>query len=208
MTKAFKQGAVAPSTQIGKGGTRIASDGVVSQTRSASGSVLARHQGADAVSADDFITRRQLQALPAQLAFFKVLSLQDQPQQYAFLTHDDSSAQTILAGPTDPQVAFMCPGDVINGQMVIKMRRFADGSDGGDNIECNVWVSPLGSPFSLAYTDARSFSADGDLLAWTPDFSLSAGDMFAIGFVSLDGAIINPTQVAVTLGAIQSTLAE
>jgi len=32
--------------------------------------------------------------------------------------------------------------------------------------------------------------------------------MFAIGFVSLDGAIINPTQVAVTLGAVQNTLAE
>jgi len=74
MSKQLKQTGIASSTQIGKGGTRLASDGIVSQTRTPDNSALARHQGAPGVGPDDFATLSQVSS-----GYNEVTQLSDLP---------------------------------------------------------------------------------------------------------------------------------
>lgn len=167
--KEFTQDGIAASTQIGKGGTRIASTGVRSETRNPANTGLARHAGLDAISADEFVTRQQLErsTLPN---WYGVVNTQDPVE--SFLGHTNDGNPVFSQGAL---TFFLFPGDVAAQDLIVKVRKVSPG-DPNAQVTCRVYLNRAGSPST---TLVQSFAGD-NTLRFPIDLAISANDLVSI----------------------------
>ena len=175
MSKSFGTDGIAASTQIGKGGTRIASSGGVSQSRTADGSSLARHQGADPVSNDDFATLRALRARRPIWPWWGNVALSTLDPVEIFLAEDNDVSNPVVV--QDARTLFLCSADVDGGGFVAKIRK-SNSADPDADITFRLYIEGV-----LAYTETQTFSGDDVLRFLFPD-AIFGGQKFAVSFQS------------------------
>lgn len=194
MSKSYTQDGIAASTQIGKDGTRIASNGARSETRTPDNAGLARHAGLDAVNADEFVTRSQLDQGVLTSAWGPV-NMQDPVE--VFLDH---------VGDLNPQFAqsaltyFVFQGDVPAQGLVIKVRK-VDAGDPDENVTCRVYLNRSGAP---SYTASAAFSGDSTL-RFAADVAISADDIVSIS-LQPDNPIPNNVVASFTARTNRATI--
>jgi hypothetical protein len=172
MSKSYTQDGIAASTQIGKDGTRIASNGTRSETRTPDNAGLARHAGLDAVNADEFVTRSQLDQ-GVITSWFGLINLQDPVESFLTPTNDFNP----IFAPTPPAY-FLFPGDVSAGDLIVKCRKI-NPLDPDATVTCRVYLNRSPTPVA---TLVDSFSGDSTV-RFAIDAAISAND---IVFISLE----------------------
>lgn len=195
-TKNFTTEGIAASTQLGKGGTRIASDGTVTQTRTPNDSALARHQGADPQTDDDFVTRRALNSRRPIWPWWGNVALSILDPVEIFLTHDNDVSNPVFV--QDARTFFLAAADVDGEGFIAKIRK-SDPSDPDAEITFRLYIEG-----SLAYTEAQTFSGDDVLRFSFPDV-LGAGQKFAVSFQSSE-PLPNDAIVALTMAINPNTI--
>lgn len=169
MSKSYTQNGIAASTQIGKGGTRIASAGGRSETRTPDNAGLARHAGLDALNADEFVTRQQLER-GVITSWFGVVNTQDPVE--SFLNHANDQNPVFSQNGS---AFFLFPGDVAAQDLVVKVRKVNPG-DPNAQVTLRVYLNRAGAP---SVTLVSAFAGD-TTLRFPIDLAISADDIVSI----------------------------
>jgi len=188
MPREFRQDAVASSTQIGPGGTRIASAGGRSETRNASDAALARHGGANATANSDFVTLSQLNARTATFDWTGSVNTQDPVQ--TFLNHPNNVGLGFTV--QDANTLFQLGGGVAANNLIFKVRK-ANAADPNQTITCRVFLERSGV---AAYTQSIAFAGD-NTLRFVCTAAIPNNNLFAVSFQP-SGPIPNNILVSLT----------
>ena len=194
-TKNFSIDGISANTQIGKGGSRIASAAGVTQTRTPDDSALGRHQGADPTTDDDFVTRRALNARRPIWPWWGNVNLQDQPNEI-FISHDNNENSPVTG--QDSRSFFLAAADVEAGTFVAKIRKAAMDDPDAD-ITFRVYVEG-----GLSFSDTQSFSGDDVLRFVFPDV-IAQGQKFSVSFEASE-PIPNNAIVVLTMAIDPTTI--